>query len=102
MGNHIGHYEGDKRILPEFTITGKPVRRPVLNTLDIGNGQFIVLDTIMPKRFDLAAEVEKLSASVIVPVSSPVVEDVVEAEPAPDVFGEFSSDTPNTTLKRSR
>lgn len=99
--NRIGRYENGRRVLPALTLTGKTVTLPVLNTRNLAPGYFVVLDMSMPKRFDVEAEIEKLTTAVGGTIQPRVGEQLIEdanppfqSAPPPEVFGSFGSDVP--------
>lgn len=106
MDARIGTTNPDgTRTLPEKTLSGAPVRRPVHTTLDIGSNQFVVLDDVTPGNFDLDKEIEKLRTGASVPVQPMVGEQLIEDPAVRDVGqaipGAFSNDVPpqdNTLL----
>jgi hypothetical protein len=102
MNSKIGYYRDGKRVLPEVTITGKSVKRPVLNTVGLGNKHFVVLDEVMGKKFDLEAALAPLRAEVAA-LTAPAVEVLPEAEVLPS-FGELEADAlpVSGTVKRGR
>lgn len=104
MEDRIGKYEGERRILPKLTLSGKPVKKPVMNTRDIGNNQFVVLDMFPGKRFDIEAEIAKLTG--FTPDQPAIGEQIIDVgvPMTPHVFGSFESDTPqgDSGVKRSR
>lgn len=77
MDARIGYYKDGVRVLPKLTLSGKPVARPVLNTITLGSGHFAVLDLFPPKFFDVETEANKLRQSLGTPIQPRVGEDGV-------------------------
>lgn len=83
MNKRIGWYDDkNKRHLPEETISGQPVMKPVTQTVGLGNGYFAVLDTF-PKG-DVQAQIDALKAEVMrLPSTASVADVSPEAVPSP-------------------
>lgn len=112
MDNRIGYYDSTgSRVLPEHTITGKPVKRPVTNTINLVPGYFAVLDEVMSKKFPLEEvantlrqEIAALTAPVLSQEAIAMPEEVLPAfdvpAEAPATFDGSALDVPVT--KRGR
>lgn len=73
LDNRVGvDAKGDtKRVWPKRTISGRAYdRRKVTTFRGIGNGQFVIVDNVLPPGFDMEAEIAKLTGRKSSPIAA--------------------------------
>jgi len=104
MDNRIGYYQDGRRVLPELTLDGRKVKRPVEQTMGLNDEgtHFVVLDTHLVKNFHEKIDALKAEVAALTTPEPEVTPEAAESAPLePLTFSEIEPEEA-PVMKRSK